>query len=250
MPQASVGCASAMAMAVAFASMVALAAIIRRTLNGGSTRRAFFAALAGSSMGFSFVAGGVALYLSSPVWPGTVRIELYCAVFAGALVFAASAIALCKLRGALSMKTAACPGHGFVNLFAMALCAWLGYGFVTAQVQPFGLAALLATGALASAMGVHLTTSRAYRGNPVLANGTRGITAELIARIEWREGNECGWVLRDIASGSMRMASCRLRRATYHGNHRNGNHRTGGRNTAARSRMCTRLTPSVARRRT
>jgi H+-translocating NAD(P) transhydrogenase subunit beta len=203
MPQASVGC-------VCF-----------------STRRALLAALVGSGAGFSCMSGGVVLYLSSSVWTNTERIALYGAVFAGALVFAASAIALCKLRGALSMKVTACPGQGIVNLSAMLLCAWLGYGFVTTQVQPFGLAALLATGALASAMGVHLTTRRAHCvcGHDVLANDKRGITE----RIEWREGEEPAWVLREITPGGVCTASCRYRRARHQ--------RNSGRNTVGRSRV-------------
>jgi NAD(P) transhydrogenase subunit beta len=71
------------------------------------------------------------------------------------------------LRGVLNAweaRRAARPGYRVVNFVALLLCAWLGYGFVTEQAQPFGLAALLETGALAAALGAHLMLNREYGG--------------------------------------------------------------------------------------
>lgn len=199
--------------AITFVLVVALAAVARRRFGQRSTRRAHLAAMLGSSTGFAFMSGGLVLYLFSSGRADAERVELYGAVFLGALIFAISAIALCKLRGALSLKPAARPGHGIVNLIAVLLCAWLGYGFVTEQAQPFGFAALLATGALACAIGVHLMTSREYSAGHGLSAGKRG----LLACIEWHGGEEQAWVLREITPGSVRAAAYRHRR-DWHNN--------------------------------
>jgi NAD(P) transhydrogenase subunit beta len=246
---------SALVVAItAFILVVALAVLMRRRVDRRSIRRTRWllgsfsltqrprlVALVGSGTGFAFMSGGFVLYLSSSGWANTERIELYSAVFIGALVFAASAIALCKLGGALSLKTVARPGHGIVNLFAILLCGWLGYGFVTGQAQPFGLAALLATSALACAIGVHLTTSREYSHGHGLATGKRG----LLACIEWHGGEEQTWVLREVAAGSVRAAAYRRRRDWH-----NSTNRKSRRSAAGHSRACVRHRSShVATRR-
>jgi len=128
------------------------------------TRQAAPVALLASATGLSIVAFGVARYVSAGNQANLAmfeRSELYAAVFAGALIFATSAVAFCKLRGLLPLRVTARPGHDAVNVLALLLCAWLGYGFVTEAAQPFGLAALLATSALASSIGVHVMLSRA-----------------------------------------------------------------------------------------
>lgn len=196
------------------------------------TRRPRLVVLLGSGMGLAVMSGGIARYLSATAQANADRIELYAAVFIGALIFATSAIAFCKLRGALQLNAVARPGHRIVNLFAMLLCGWLGYGFVTEQAQPFGLAALLAMSALACAMGVHLTISRGYpvgRGADGhggagalhmvafaarcdgVAMGRRG----LLSRIEWHGGEEQSWALREIEPGTVRTAAYRHRRGGY-----------------------------------
>jgi NAD(P) transhydrogenase subunit beta len=195
------------------------------------TRRPGVVASLGSGMGLAVMAAGIVRYLSADARESAERVELYVAVFIGALIFATSAIAFCKLRGALQLNAIARPGHSIVNLFAMFLCGWLGYGFATEQAQPFGLAALLAMSALASAMGAHLMISREYhpashdedhtvhahahafaaRCDGVEMMGQRG----LLARIEWHGGEEQAWELRDIAPGTVRTAAYRHHRSRH-----------------------------------
>ncbi|MFM0503310.1 NAD(P)(+) transhydrogenase (Re/Si-specific) subunit beta [Paraburkholderia caffeinilytica] len=189
------------------------------------TQRPRLVALLGSGIGLAVMVSGFACYLSAPVaqaQANTERIELYAAVFIGALVFATSAIAFCKLRGVLDLSAAEHPGHGIVNVSALLLCGWLGYGFVTEQAQPFGFAALLAMSVLAVALGTHLMTSREYstgrnsrtphthafvgRSNG-LALSRRG----LLARIEWHGGEEQVWALREITPDRVRAAAYRHR---------------------------------------
>ncbi|HEX3637252.1 MAG TPA: NAD(P)(+) transhydrogenase (Re/Si-specific) subunit beta [Paraburkholderia sp.] len=197
------------------------------------TRRPRLVALLGSAAGLAVVLGGFARYLSAASQANLERIELYAAVFIGALVFATSAIAFCKMRGTLDLSRAAHPGHGIVNVSALLLCGWLGYGFVTEQAQPFGLAALLAMSVLAAALGTHLMISREYskdRGSRIhaFAGHCQGLTVErhgLLARVEWHGGEEQAWALREITPKRVRAAAYR---------HRRGWHNTG--NTSAQKR--------------
>lgn len=170
-------------------------------------RQPCLVALLGGGAGLAVMTLGFARYLGS-IQPSTAhangeRIELYAAIFIGALIFATSAVALCKLRGVARRVKVTSPGHDLVSLFALLLCGWLGYGFATEQTQPFGIAALLAMSALACSMGVHLMLSRDYP-NGSLTHG--------VSRIEWRGGDEQAWVMREFASGSVRAAAFRARR--------------------------------------
>jgi H+-translocating NAD(P) transhydrogenase subunit beta len=207
------------------------------------TRRARLVALSGSAAGLAVMLGGFARYLSAASPASAGRIELYAAVFIGALVFATSAIAFCKMHGALASNTAAHPGHRIVNVSALLLCGWLGYGFVTEQAQPFGLAALLAMSVLAAALGTHLMISREFaadRNSPAhafaghcqcLAVAQRG----LLARIEWHGGDEQAWALREITPDSVRAAAYRRRLGRHHtGNMRAQNRASGGRRAHCR----------------
>ncbi|MFM0156748.1 NAD(P)(+) transhydrogenase (Re/Si-specific) subunit beta [Paraburkholderia sediminicola] len=196
------------------------------------TRRPRLVALLGSVGGLAVMSGAFACYLSAAAQADGERIELYAAVFIGALIFATSAIEFCKLRGALALSVTAHPGHRIVNVLTLLLCGWLGYGFVTERVQPFGLPALLAMSALAVALGAHLMASRAYSSNPRAHAFTgrrhhHALTLErleqlephgLLARIEWHGGEEQAWVLRETettAPGMVRAAAFRHRRGWH-----------------------------------
>lgn len=183
----SLTAACAALLACALGPMLAGASVVRRR---NLTRRPALAALLASGMGLSVVSVGVARYLS----PGNQanlaipeRIELYAAVFAGALIFAASAIAFCKLRGLLPLRVTARRGHDIVNAVALLLCGWLGYGFVTEAAQPFGLTALLGMSALASSIGVHVMMSREYSKKHAK---THAYGARADMPMKWREDAE------------------------------------------------------------
>ena len=73
------------------------------------TQRPGLVALFGSAMGLAVMVGGFACYLSAAMVTTVTRtnverFELYTAVFIGALVFAACAIAFCMLRGTLNLS--------------------------------------------------------------------------------------------------------------------------------------------------
>ena len=244
----SLTAACAALLACALGPMLAGASVVRRR---NLTRRPALAALLASGMGLSVVSVGVGRYLS----PGNQanlaipeRIELYAAVFAGALIFAASAIAFCKLHGLLPLRATARRGHDVVNAVALLLCGWLGYGFVTEQAQPFGFAALLAMSALACAMGVHLMTSREYSNDHASNHGSHahafaarrdGLIAGrsgLLARIEWRGGEEQAWAWREIAPGRVR-AACRHRRGWHDSRNLDGQKRRCVRDSGSHSAM-------------
>ncbi|RZF26331.1 NADP transhydrogenase subunit beta [Paraburkholderia sp. UYCP14C] len=233
---------------------VALAALSRRRLGWRSahrracvrepdpTRRPRLLALLGSGVGLTVASIGFARYLSAAARENTERIELFAAVLIGTLLFAISAIAFFKLRGALQSEAVAWPGHRVVNLFALLLCGWLGYNFVTEQAQPFGLAALLATGALALAMGVHLMLSREYSDDFARAanrdscaprihsfaarcDGVAIGKPGLLANIEWHGGEEQRWALRDVAPAMMRVSAYADRRDGRDARRGNGRYR-------------------------
>ncbi|MFL9962950.1 NAD(P)(+) transhydrogenase (Re/Si-specific) subunit beta [Paraburkholderia sediminicola] len=195
------------------------------------TRRPGLIMLLGSGMGLAVMSGGIVRYLSAATGRANAeRIELYGAVFIGALIFATCAIALCKLRGALQLNPVTRPGHRIVNLLAMLLCAWLGYSFVTEQAQPFGLAALLAMSALACSLGVHLMISREYSAAGDVSEVSHALHVHafaarcgglaldrrgLLAQIEWHGGEEPAWTLRE--TGTLRASAYRYRRGGHDG---------------------------------
>jgi NAD(P) transhydrogenase subunit beta len=123
------------------------------------TRRPQFAAVLGVAAGLSAMAGGFARYLCATSCEDLVRIVLYAAVFAGALISAGSAVLWLALSGRFAARMAVRPGGGVVNLAALLLCVWMGYGFVTEHAPTFGVAVLLAESLLAAALGAHLMVS-------------------------------------------------------------------------------------------
>jgi NAD(P) transhydrogenase subunit beta len=129
-------------------------------------------ALRGSGAGVAAMLGGFARYLSSTSCGEWACVEVYVAVFIGALIFAVSATAWCISRGWFVAQGVVHPGTSVVNLTALLLCVWMGYGFVTERAQLFGLAVLLAMSLLATALGAHLMMNAgAARGRYAFAAG-------------------------------------------------------------------------------
>lgn len=236
----------ASALAVVLATLLAAALGASTAVTGGAAIGAMFGAwlmrgcalarrpcavaLAGSGMGVAVMSAGIARYLSTAATatvavarPNAERIELYAVVFIGAMIFATSAIAFCRLRGSLRIDTATRTGDGIVDLGAMLLCAWLGYGFVTEQAAPFGLAALLAMSALACGLGVHLmihrAPSRAFDTGVFSARCEGAVLIDrrgLLARLVWDDGDdgdEPAWTLSETAPRALRTSAYRHRRA-------------------------------------
>ncbi|MGC2038687.1 NAD(P)(+) transhydrogenase (Re/Si-specific) subunit beta [Paraburkholderia caledonica] len=228
----------------AVAGALAGAQLVRRR---NFARQPALVALVASGMGLAIVVVGVARHLSPPSsLPSSIeavfeRIELCMAVFAGALIFATSAIAFCKFRGVLPLRVAARRGHDFVNGAAFLLCGWLGYGFATEAVQPFGLAALLAISALASSIGVHAMLSREYHERSgysefcecpnvhAHAHAARGVRSTAVA-LEWRHDAQPEDMREVWDAGMVRAAAYRHRR----GWHNSGNGQPHTRASAAR----------------
>ncbi|MCC8394834.1 NAD(P)(+) transhydrogenase (Re/Si-specific) subunit beta [Paraburkholderia sp. MMS20-SJTR3] len=210
-------------------------------------------ALLGSGMGLAVVSIAVAHAVSPAARDNTERLALCAAVFIGALIFAQSSLAFCKLRGTLQIEALALPGHHLVNLLALLLCGWLGYSFATEPAQLFGLAELLAMSALAAAIGAHLMISREYLGPPghamngdactvyAFAARSDGMTIArpgLLESLAWHGGEDCGevggaepmWALRDLAPGTVRASAYPYRRGLRE-----------GRRVFGRQRDCTRV---------
>lgn len=150
--------AAAQVIAAAIAGAVLGTRLVRRR---DLTRRPRLMALLGGAVGCAAICTGFARFLASTVYADIERVELYVAVFIGASIFAASAVAWFRLRGVLDVRAAVHPGAGVVNLTAFVLCIWLGYGFVTEHALRFGVAVLLAMSVLAAALGAHVTMNAA-----------------------------------------------------------------------------------------
>lgn len=210
MPNLAAGAACA-AVALVAAAWLSIATAADRVGNvvhaaGGHRRKSVvFATIACSAVGLAALIGAFLRYFSAATSDSAERIGLYVAVFAGALLLAASALAFFRLRhavrAAVRAHVAACPGCAVVDLVALLLCVWLGYGFVTDAEPMLGLAVLLAAGGLAAALGVHLAVTIDQRygwfGGPVwaVASGRRvsGVHCGLPQRraqeiqFEWRD---------------------------------------------------------------
>jgi H+-translocating NAD(P) transhydrogenase subunit beta len=162
-------------------------------------------------VGLASLTGAFARYFSSAsvltLNDSAERIGLYVAVSAGALLLAASALVFVRLRKAMRdavhAHISACPGCAIVDLAALMLCVWLGYGFVTEASPALALAVLLAAGGLAAALGVHLavTLDDRYGLLQAVAHGGRRERAATLSasarcgvpqrratlfRVEWR----------------------------------------------------------------
>ncbi|MFC0401545.1 NAD(P)(+) transhydrogenase (Re/Si-specific) subunit beta [Paraburkholderia rhizosphaerae] len=210
------------------------------------------ATIACCGVGLVSLAGAFVRYFSSP-WTLTLkqsgeRIELYVAVFAGALLVAASALAFFRLRNtmraAVQTHVSACPGCALVDLFALLLCIWLGYGFVTEASPALGLSVLVAAAGLSAALGVHLaaTVDDRYGLLVAAAHGRRwhpahrahcGSTRRRAAlfRVEWRADAMNRWPSDDFTQRwTLTVAPTRSRAARHCALRNRGDRRQTGRN--------------------
>ncbi|CAH2933934.1 MAG: NAD(P) transhydrogenase subunit beta (EC [uncultured Paraburkholderia sp.] len=96
--------------------------------------------------------------------------EIYLGIFIGALTFAGSIVAFLKLQGTVSGKPLVLPGRHLLNLFVLAICLALGYGFLTAASSEHGIRALLAMTVLAALLGVHLVMAIGGADMPVVVS--------------------------------------------------------------------------------
>ncbi|MFL9874425.1 NAD(P)(+) transhydrogenase (Re/Si-specific) subunit beta [Paraburkholderia megapolitana] len=181
---------------------------------GNLTRRSRTVVLFGGSAGLAAMVGGFARYFADAMTPTLQRVAVCTAIFVGALLLAASLVAFCKLRGTLEAHASARPGDSLVDFAALALCVWLGYGFATAPAQMPALAALLAMGALAAALGAHrVVLAGALTTHAHLRCPSSGQRVQSRLRFEWRDvdahacaGDGCmqPWKLEATINGAIR----------------------------------------------
>lgn len=96
--------------------------------------------------------------------------EVYLGIFIGTITFAGSIVAFLKLQGTVSGKPLVLPGRHLLNLFVVAICVALGYGFLTASSSEHGIRALLAMTVLAALLGVHLVIAIGGADMPVVVS--------------------------------------------------------------------------------
>ncbi|MEX3955554.1 NAD(P)(+) transhydrogenase (Re/Si-specific) subunit beta [Trinickia sp. EG282A] len=96
--------------------------------------------------------------------------EIYLGALIGMVTFAGSIVAFLKLQGTIGGKPLVLPARHLLNLLVVALCAVLGYRFLTAPTVESGLFALLTMIVLAAALGVHLVMAIGGADMPVVVS--------------------------------------------------------------------------------
>ncbi len=127
-----------------------------------------------SFVGLAAVLVGISTYLGSgitvPVGGELVHnIEIYLAVFIGAITFTGSVLAFLKLRGSVSGKPLTLPGRHLLNLLMVAGCVYLAIEFVSAEghsaVEP-----LLWMTLIACVIGFHMVAAIGGADMPVVVS--------------------------------------------------------------------------------
>ena len=127
-----------------------------------------------SFVGLAAVLVGISTYLGSgilvPAGGEFVHnIEIYLAVFIGAITFTGSILAFLKLRGSVSGKPLTLPGRHLLNLLMVAGCVYLALFFVFAEghtaVEPLLLMTLIAC-----VLGFHMVAAIGGADMPVVVS--------------------------------------------------------------------------------
>ncbi|MGE4614215.1 MAG: NAD(P)(+) transhydrogenase (Re/Si-specific) subunit beta [Planctomycetota bacterium] len=127
-----------------------------------------------SFVGLAAVLVGISTYLGSgilvPAGGELVHnIEIYLAVFIGAITFTGSILAFLKLRGSVSGKPLTLPGRHLLNLLMVAGCVYLAFEFVSAEghtaVEP-----LLWMTLIACVIGFHMVAAIGGADMPVVVS--------------------------------------------------------------------------------
>src|SRR5690606_28862989 len=127
-----------------------------------------------SFVGLSAVLVGFASYLD----PGSHaegaalvihEVEVYVGIFIGAVTFTGSIVAFGKLRGMIGSKALVLPARNIWNIAMIAVCAYLGVGFVD-QADHGGLLNLYIMTAIASVFGVLMVMAIGGADMPVVVS--------------------------------------------------------------------------------
>ena len=97
------------------------------------------------------------------------EIEIFLAVFIGAITFTGSIIAFLKLRGSMSGNPLILPARHFLNLGMLAACIYLGYRFVGVPDHGGTMALLIMTG-ISGIIGIHLVMAIGGADMPVVVS--------------------------------------------------------------------------------
>jgi NAD(P) transhydrogenase subunit beta len=127
-----------------------------------------------SFVGLAAVLVGLSATLSPPfALTGVERrihdVETFLGVFIGAVTFTGSVVAFGKLQGMIRSKPLLLPGRHLINIIAVLACVALGAIFVSAEGHS-PIWPLLATTAIAFAIGVHLVMAIGGADMPVVVS--------------------------------------------------------------------------------
>ncbi len=159
-----------------FAAAIGIGALIGSILAARVAMTAMpeMVAILHSFVGLAAVLVGISTYLG----PGILvpeggelvhNIEIYLAVFIGAITFTGSVLAFLKLRGSVSGKPLTLPGRHLLNLLMVAACVYLSIGFVTAE-SPTAWQPLLWMTLIACVIGFHMVAAIGGADMPVVVS--------------------------------------------------------------------------------
>jgi NAD(P) transhydrogenase subunit beta len=127
-----------------------------------------------SFVGAAAVLVGIASYLEGKQFSTRAEfviheIEIFLGVLVGAITFTGSVVAFGKLRGLLRSKPWVLPGRHWLNFIMLGACLIMGGQFIRAGGST-GLVPLLAMGAVACVLGVHLVMAIGGADMPVVVS--------------------------------------------------------------------------------
>ena len=143
-----------------------------------------------SFVGLAAVLVGFGSYLDPTTVADVVHlVEVYLAVFIGALTFTGSIIAFGKLRGSLSGKPLKLPGKHVLNLALLVAALVMGWFFLEAPGTE-GLLWLLVMTGIASLLGVHLVMAIGGADMPVVVSMLNSYSGWAAAAAGFMLGND------------------------------------------------------------
>jgi NAD(P) transhydrogenase subunit beta len=121
-----------------------------------------------SFVGLAAVLVGFASHYDKPADHITIHgIEVYLAIFIGALTFTGSIIAFGKLKALISGKALTLPGRHIMNLVMLLACAYLGYVYLK---EGHGLQPLIIMTLISCVIGVHMVMAIGGADMPVVVS--------------------------------------------------------------------------------
>lgn len=117
------------------------------------------------------------------------EVEVFVGIFIGAVTFTGSVVAFGKLRGTLGSKALTLPGRNFWNMGMIAVCIYLGAGFID-QPDHGGMTNLLIMTGIASLFGILMVMAIGGADMPVVVSMLNSYSGWAAAAAGFMLGND------------------------------------------------------------